>query len=198
MIDFWFCSGIMEERGGLMKILCFGDSNTYGYDPRGYFGGRYDPQDRWPEILAAQTGWEVLNLGENGRMIPRSVDGLPRADRVLVMLGTNDLLQGATARETAERMGAFLADAQVRWGEVLLICPPPMKRGAWVPTEALAAESVRLGAEYKALAARLGIPFLDTRSWGIELAFDGVHFTEKGHRAFGEKLGRKLIPIWSR
>ena len=188
----------MEERGGLMKILCFGDSNTYGYDPRGYFGGRYDPQDRWPEILAAQTGWEVLNLGENGRMIPRSVDGLPRADRVLVMLGTNDLLQGATARETAERMGAFLADAQVRWGEVLLLCPPPMKRGTWVTTEELAAESVRLGAEYKALAARLGIPFLDTRSWGIELAFDGVHFTEKGHRAFGEKLGRKLISIWSR
>ena len=44
-----------------MKILCFGDSNTYGYDPRGYFGGRYD--DRWPEVLAALTGWDVVNLG---------------------------------------------------------------------------------------------------------------------------------------
>ena len=27
-----------------MKVICFGDSNTYGYDPRSYFGGRY-PRD---------------------------------------------------------------------------------------------------------------------------------------------------------
>ena len=32
-----------------MKIICFGDSNTWGYDPRGYFGGQYDHP--WPEIL---------------------------------------------------------------------------------------------------------------------------------------------------
>ena len=25
-----------------MKVICFGDSNTYGYDPRGYLGGRYE------------------------------------------------------------------------------------------------------------------------------------------------------------
>ena len=24
-----------------MKLWCFGDSNTYGCDPRGFFGGRY-------------------------------------------------------------------------------------------------------------------------------------------------------------
>ena len=25
-----------------MKVICYGDSNTYGYDPRGWLGGRYD------------------------------------------------------------------------------------------------------------------------------------------------------------
>ena len=39
-----------------MKVICFGDSNTYGYDPRGYFGGRYDADSRWVDILAANTG----------------------------------------------------------------------------------------------------------------------------------------------
>ena len=34
-----------------MNIICFGDSNTYGYDPRGYFGGRYDGDSRWVDIL---------------------------------------------------------------------------------------------------------------------------------------------------
>ncbi len=41
----------------MKNVLCFGDSNTYGYDPRSYFGGRYDADSRWVDILAAKTGW---------------------------------------------------------------------------------------------------------------------------------------------
>ena len=33
-----------------MKVICYGDSNTYGYDPRLPLGGRYDHP--WPELLA--------------------------------------------------------------------------------------------------------------------------------------------------
>ena len=29
-----------------MKVICYGDSNTYGYDPRDPLGGRYDMP--WP------------------------------------------------------------------------------------------------------------------------------------------------------
>ena len=46
-----------------MNVIAFGDSNTYGYDPRGYFGGRYDADSRWVDILAAETGWIVCNMG---------------------------------------------------------------------------------------------------------------------------------------
>ena len=52
-----------------MKVICFGNSNTYGYDPRDFFGGRYDEYSRWVDILAAKTGWTVLNMGQNGREI---------------------------------------------------------------------------------------------------------------------------------
>ena len=48
-----------------MKVCCFGDSNTYGYDPRGCFGGRYSQKSRWVDLVAAGTGWTVCNLGEN-------------------------------------------------------------------------------------------------------------------------------------
>ena len=34
-----------------MNVICFGDSNTYGYDPRGYFGGRYDADSRWVDSV---------------------------------------------------------------------------------------------------------------------------------------------------
>ena len=47
-----------------------------------------------PEILAAATGWEVVNRGENGRRIPAGAQFPPDAGLVIIMLGGNDLLQG--------------------------------------------------------------------------------------------------------
>ena len=38
-----------------MKLWCFGDFNTYGYDPCGFFGGRYAAP--WPALLAEKTGF---------------------------------------------------------------------------------------------------------------------------------------------
>ena len=177
-----------------MRILCFGDSNTYGYDPRGFFGDRYDAGDRWTALLAARTGHGVINAGANGREIPRNSDAsalLARhapVDIFLVMLGTNDLLRGASAREAAARMESFLTPLLPHCGRVLLVSPPPMKRGAWVPTDGLAAESQQLAEEYRLLAETLNIPFADTRPWNIALTFDGVHFTEEGHRTFADHL----------
>ena len=182
-----------------MRILCFGDSNTYGYDPRGFIGDRYGAEDRWVDLLAKQTGHECINAGTNGREIPRNPYALrlftehAPVDIFLVMLGTNDLLQGASAKEAAARMEAFLNPLLPHWSQILLVSPPPMKRGAWVPTEALVAESIRLAEEYKFLAEKLNIPFVDTRHWDIELAFDGVHFTVDGHHAFANHL-MEVIP----
>ena len=83
-----------------MRILCFGDSNTYGYDPRSYFGSRYGPEERWVDLLSGLCGAECVNLGSNGRSIPRPGAGpAPGAgERLIVMLGTNDILSGAAAR----------------------------------------------------------------------------------------------------
>lgn len=177
-----------------MRILCFGDSNTYGYDPRGCFGDRYPAEDRWIDILAKQTGWVLLNAGVNGREIPRNPSALrllseyDPVDVFLVMLGTNDLLQGASASEAAARMEVFLNQLLTSCKNILLVAPPPMKRGAWVPTDKLVAESIQLAEEYRLLAQRLDIHFADTSSWNIELAFDGVHFTEIGHHRFAKCL----------
>ena len=181
-----------------MRILCFGDSNTYGYDPRCFFGDRYGVEDRLVDLLAKQTGHEVINAGANGREIPRNPYALrlltehTPVDIFLVMLGTNDLLQGTSAKEAADRLEAFLNQLLPHCKQILLVAPPPMKRGAWVPLDALVTESIYLAEEYKLLAEKLNIPFVDTRHWNIELTFDGVHFTEAGHHTFAENLGKEL------
>ena len=178
-----------------MKLWCFGDSNSYGYDPRGYFSGRYAAP--WPALLAEKTGFQVINDGKNGRMVPEREYEILQfrrdADALIVMLGTNDLLEGATAGTAAARMEAFLNWCNMPL--ILLISPPPMKRGAWVPDDGLVEESKNLARRYEALAKRRGLSYADAGEWDIALAYDGVHFTEEGHARFAEGLASCLEGI---
>ena len=190
-----------------MRMLCYGDSNTYGYDPRGFFADRYPKESCWVDILAQKLGWEIRNEGQNGREIPSRPFQYQRAGELLaqssadifaVMLGTNDLLQGIPAEVSSSHMEAFLRYIQPKCGQLLLIAPPPMKRGAWVTEESLIAESVKLAEAYQALSQKLGIAFVNAGQWNAELAYDGVHFTEAGHRAFAEGLYTYFSRDWKK
>ena len=176
-----------------MNVICFGDSNTYGYDPRGYFGGRYEADNRWVDILSAATGWTIRNLGQNGREIPYSSLAFPSdTDLLIVMLGTNDLLQGCSPQQAAERLERFLAAVPLDRNKLLLIAPPPVALGAWVPSPQLIDDSRAFARLCQTLAKQMGIRFADAGRWDIPLAYDGVHFTEQGHRAFAAKLLEEL------
>ena len=176
-----------------MKVICFGDSNTYGYDPRGYFGGRYDADSRWVYILAAETGWAISNMGQNGQEIPTSAPPFPAdTDLLIVMLGTNDLLQGRSPEHTTERLERFLSGVPLERSKILLIAPSPVALGAWVPSPQLIDGSHTFARCCKALAERLGVRFADAGKWDIPLAYDGVHFTEQGHKAFAAGLLEEL------
>ena len=172
-----------------MKVICFGDSNTYGYDPQGYFGGRYHADSRWVNILAAETGWTISNMGQNGREIPPSAPAFPAdTDLLIVMLGTNDLLQGRSPKQSAERLEHFLSGISLDRNKILLIAPPPVTLGAWVPNQQLIDDSHAFAQLCQALAERIDIRFADAGKWNISLAYDGVHFTEQGHKAFASEL----------
>ena len=180
------------------RILCFGDSNTYGYDPRSYFGGQYDANHRWVDLLAEKLGCTAVNAGENGREIPVCPGELQRfalmlanqrpIDLLLIMLGTNDLLQGNSAEAVTKRMEYFLSRIEPDREKVILIGPPSMQPGEWVTGPALICASQELNRLYCDLAGKLGICFADTGSWNLSLTYDGVHLTEEGHRILADKL----------
>ncbi len=172
-----------------MNVICFGDSNTFGYDPRSWLGGRYGPDSRWVDILAVETGWSVCNMGENGREIPVSVPAFPAdTDLLIVMLGINDLLQGRSPEQAAGKLERFLSGLTLDRSKLLLIAPPPVALGAWVPSRQLIDNSHAFARACQALAEGLGIRFADAGKWNIPLAYDGVHFTEQGHKAFAAGL----------
>ena len=51
------------------SIVCFGDSNTWGFSP-GSDCERFDWKDRWPGVMADRLGdgYRVIEEAQNGRM----------------------------------------------------------------------------------------------------------------------------------
>ena len=186
-------------------ILCFGDSNTYGYDPRSFLGDRYPTEDRWTDLLADTAEWTVINEGQNGREIPLNVYQCgallshlrqTNPDLLVVMLGSNDLfLYGDnTAEDVAQRMDLFLEMLPPL--PTLLIAPVPLKTGAWITDPQPLLQSTQIADAYRSVAEHRGIFFADAGQWNIPLAYDGVHFTAEGHHHFAQQLHRLLLEIF--
>lgn len=187
-----------------MKILCFGDSNTYGWDPRSCLGGRYDEHTRWPGLLAAEAGLEVVECGENGRCIPhreyqlrnaaRELTRHGKVDIIIIMLGGNDLLTEPDfcAEDVAERMEDFLLYLrtlpELVGTRLTLVAPPPMAPGEWTAEPRLLSESARLPGQYRELAGRVGADWLEAPEGPGVLDYDGVHLTARGHRELYEAV----------
>ena len=190
------------------RILCLGDSNTYGYDPRSYVGGRYPETVRWTGQLRL-SGLDVVNFGQNGLSIPMREQDYSRfrdlilrnlpANLVTVMLGSNDLLQSSNpdAEAVGRRMEDFLRSVMVPGVRFLLIAPPPMIPGTWVQDKRLLTESTRLAKRYLDTAETLSIAYTDSGAWNVGLTFDGVHFSPEGHTSFAAGLGDALDGQWA-
>ena len=78
---------------------------------------------------------------------------------------------------------------------MLLAAPPSLQRGTWVSNQELVDSSEQLAQAFLLLAEMLQIPFADTRTWEIPLTYDGVHFTEDGHRIFADQITKQLHDI---
>lgn len=145
------------------------------------------------DILAVENGWTIFNMGQNGREIPATVPAFPAdTDLLIVMLGTNDLLLGRSPEQAAERLERFLSGISLDRNKILLVAPPPMAMGEWVPRPQLIDDSRTFAQLCQTLAERLGDRFADAGKWDIPLAYDGVHFTEQGHKAFAAGLLEEL------
>ena len=201
-----------------MKIICYGDSNTYGYDPVGRPTLRYPEDGRWVDLLAKSLqadGIEisgVFNGGQNGREIPangwESAEGVAMqlaaatepgmGDLIIIMLGSNDvLLSGCSAEKTTEKMRRFLGAVKMEapGRQILLVAPVSFKEGYWVPDVKTMEESEKLPELYRELAGDMDVLFADANGWGVELTGDGVHFTKEGHKAYAEGL-TKTLKMW--
>ncbi len=89
------------------RIVCFGDSNTWGYIP--VTSQRYDENTRWPALLQSKLGYEDYTVVEEGltgrttvfddpfdpelnglKTMPAILRTAAPIDLLVFMLGTND------------------------------------------------------------------------------------------------------------
>lgn len=177
-------------------ILCYGDSNTYGYNPSD--GLRYPEDIRWPGVLRDLLGdrFRVVEEGCNGRTAANTPseeswkDGRPylRAclnshkplDAVVLMLGSNDLKRefAAPPQRIADGVSGmlctiaeFLLQKQGSVPYILLVSPPHIGDGI---TSSPFADSFASGAiaRSQALAPLYEEAAADyTRSFGLPCGF---------------------------
>lgn len=202
----------------MMKhVLCFGDSNTWGYIP-GTEGERYLFEERYPGILQGLlgTGIRVHEEGLSGRMtgwddphtpdrnalaqIAASLETHRPLDMIVVMLGTNDLkrFMGLEAVDCALALDALIDRIEAaRCGPAggrpaLLVASPPHVVETPTPFgrkfEGAIRKSHGFAAAYAEIAAQRKCLFLDAAAVAQTSARDGIHLDKEGHRHLAEAV----------
>ena len=201
------------------RILCYGDSNTWGYDP--VTKDRFDAETRWPRVLGHILGgeYEVIEEGLGGRtpvhddpsegyrngreyLIPCLESHRP-LDLVIILLGTNDLKRwfSLSAYEIAQGAGMLVRVVQQsqsgREGlgpQVLLMAPPPtvaLTEYAEMFEDA-GRKSREFSKHYGRVAQGLGCAYLDTSVVIVSSPLDGIHFEGEEHRKLGKAVAVKV------
>ncbi len=198
-------------------ILCFGDSNTWGY--RAEDCTRFSDDVRWPRRLARMLGeeWLLAEAGLNGRTtvfddpLKEGLSGLAHLlpimgahaplEVMVVMLGTNDCKQrfAATADNIALGLRRLLVKARAAeaWaGEprILVVAPMVIDRSIYQTAAAdgmgadAAEKSERLPQLFEAVAKELGCEYLDSNLYVSASPVDWMHLDEKSQQPLAQAV----------
>lgn len=195
-----------------MKIICFGDSNTFGYIP--LKGSRY--KNRWPKVLQSMLkDDEIIEDGMNGRTffstdIDFPINGFnylisnlnknKEFDYFILMLGTNDLKNhyGNSAKDILNSLIRFLDTIYnhintYKIEAKVIVCGIPKVDDQIVTFDNYENTSIKrdtfneLEKEY---LKKKGITFIDNTD--LEIGRDGVHLLEKSHHKLAEKIAKEI------
>ena len=202
-----------------MNILCFGDSNTYGYKPDRT--GRFDESIRWTGLLQKKLGpdYHIIEEGLCGRttvfqdelregrrgldLIGVTVEMQTPVDLMILMLGTNDCKTryGASAAVIARGLDQVIRKARKSSPtpfDILVISPIHLGKGVGEPdfdpefNSNSEAVSRNLAAEYRKVALLNHAAFLNAADFASPSVTDREHLDEAGHAALADAVYRRI------
>ena len=207
----------------MKTILCYGDSNTWGYNPVN--AERYGRDIRWAKIMQQHLGsdYEVIEEALNGRttvhedfleegrngmtyLIPCLISHKP-IDLVILKLGVNDLKQRFNVPASDVADGVRKLSWEIlksdtgpnhQAPQLLILTPPPMgKLSQFADMFAGGPEKSRqFSTHYKVVAEELGCEYLDTGEHIVSSDIDGIHYEPNQHIKLGKVVADKVKSIF--
>lgn len=205
----------------MKRILCFGDSNTWGHNPEN--GEQLD--DRWTEYLkelvnqydiavdgacGRSTEFDVPDMAySNGIEVfkERYIEKDSSFDLIIIMLGTNDQLKyfDCTAMDTALALKCYVEIYRQKYGsetKFLLVSPILIDACALkhpVFSELYSEKSVEqsklFGKVISEIAKSSGADFLDASKYAHPSGIDGIHMDKTEHKKLADAIACKVKEI---
>ncbi len=170
------------------NVLILGDSLSHGT-------GAADGED-YPSLLAASTGWNIINAGVPGDTSAAGLQRLPallerhEVDLLIVELGGNDFIRRVPQQQTVDNLRAILSEARANGIQPLLLAIP-----AFSPFGA-AVGSLSDHELYQELAKETGTPLIEDIFSDVlasnALKSDPIHPNAEGYRLVEEGLRKAL------
>lgn len=196
----------------MKKILCFGDSNTYGYIPNN--GARYDKNTRWTGVLSllSHGKFEIIEDGCNNRTafvanpagkIFTGYEILPELltadfDAVVLAIGINDtqFLYNLSSIEIASGVEKLINIVKVKspQAKILLVAPSILTDDvlngnfACLFDKTSIEKSRQLPLLYKKIAEKQNIEFFDLNSVAKTSSLDGLHYAPEQHLKIAQAI----------
>lgn len=199
----------------MKKILCFGDSNTYGFIAGD--GGRYDKNTRWTGLLQQKLApdYKIIEAGCNNRngfienpdgdeftgykVLPKYLEKNP--DIVILAIGINDVQKFYKPTLDTIADGLISMIKTIKGAEIILIAPPVLHDNildgmfSFQFDRESIETSKHLPAIYKKIAKDNGCHFLNFNN-EIKLSDkDGLHYPPESHKYIADKLADFIMTL---
>lgn len=192
-----------------MKILCMGDSLTYGYGVR--------RNKVWTSILAEEMpGMDFVNRGVSGNTTAEIKKRLMEAvlvevpDLIILMAGSNDIFMGEGIEAAKKNLVDMITECKKNDVDIIVMTPFPIN------DETMIQNWKKAGVGGKSQEALLNLrfwikEFCDSKkilcidTWrcfsegGEECRCyyqDGIHLSEYGHKKFSDYILNKIEHIY--
>lgn len=196
----------------MKKIICYGDSNTFGYNPKD--NSQFDENTRWTSLLQKNLGseYEVKNEGMCDRTgfvnnpkgflfsaqkhFPKFISKEDNIDLLILWVGTNDLqFQYDISIGAVEKGLKQLIDlAQERAKNIIVVAPVILDERVlkgffkFQFDEASVVKSRKIGRIFRQIANANHCEYFDVNKIITPSDIDGLHYDENGHKIIADKL----------
>lgn len=196
----------------MKKILCYGDSNTFGYNPED--GSRFDEITRWTGQLQKNLGVEHVVINEGvcdrtgfvnnpkgllysaQRHLPKMLTETEDVNLFVIALGTNDLQKEYNiSLDTVEKGLITLINLAKSKSRQVLIIPPvildeKVLKGdfAFQYDRTSVDKSKKIGKIFNKVAKSNRCEYFDINKYTKPSDIDGLHYDEAAHKLIGAKL----------